>query len=120
MSLSSTNPRPAPPRRRFPGVSLAALALGLTFCGQPADQNTAPQATFTASCTALSCTFTDESTDPAGLITTRAWDYGDGTSPSEVPSHAYETAGTYTVTLTVTDNVGSWLAPEIGSAWNRD
>ena len=34
-----------------------------------------------------------------------AWDFGDGaTSTSENPSHAYETAGVMTVTLTVTDS----------------
>ena len=107
MSFSSTNPRPAPPSRRFPGVSLAALALGLTFCGQPADQITAPHAAFTASCIELSCTFTDESTDPDGVITGRVWDYGDGTPPGEMPSHTYETPGTYTITLTVTDDAGA-------------
>jgi microbial collagenase len=55
----------------------------------------------------LSCTFTDESTDPDGVITTRVWDYGDESAPGEAPSHTYEAAGTYTVTLTVTDDAGA-------------
>jgi chitodextrinase len=106
---SSTDFRPAPPRRAFPRVSLAALALGLTFCGDPAGsppENTAPHSAFTAQCIELSCTFTDESTDPDGVITARVWGYGDGSGSSDVPSHTYETAGTYTVTLTVTDDSG--------------
>ena len=110
MSLSSTNPRPAPTRRRFPGVSLTALALGLTFCGDPAGsprENTAPHPAFTANCVDLSCTFTDESTDLDGVITARVWDYGDETPPDEMPSHTYETPGTYTITLTVTDDAGA-------------
>ena len=38
---------------------------------------------------------------------TYAWDFGDGAaSTSENPSHAYETAGTESVTLTVTDAAG--------------
>jgi len=36
------------------------------------------------------------------------WDFGDGnTSYSENPTHIYAQAGNYTVTLTVTDNVGN-------------
>ena len=35
------------------------------------------------------------------------WDFGDGdTSTNQNPTHTYETAGTYTVSLTVTDEVG--------------
>jgi PKD repeat protein len=86
---------------------VAALAFGLTTCSQPADQNTAPHAAFTASCIELSCTFTDESADPDGAITGRVWDYGDGSHPSDVPSHSYDTPDTYTVTLTVTDEAGA-------------
>ena len=36
------------------------------------------------------------------------WDFGDGaTSAEESPSHAYDTAGEYAVTLTVTNDFGS-------------
>jgi len=46
-----------------------------------------------------------ESHDPDGNIVTYAWDFGDDSTGSGVsPSHAYPTAGTYTVTLTVTDD----------------
>ncbi len=49
--------------------------------------------------------FTDES---VGTITGWAWDFGDdGTSTVQNPSHTYATAGTYTVSLTVTAAEGT-------------
>ncbi|MCW8997231.1 MAG: PKD domain-containing protein, partial [Kangiellaceae bacterium] len=48
------------------------------------------------------------STDSDGNIASYAWDFGDGnTSSSANPSHAYPLAGSYVVTLTVTDNDGA-------------
>ncbi len=48
------------------------------------------------------------SVDPDGTITSYAWAFGDGTSGSgAIVAHAYTTAGTYTATLTVTDNAGA-------------
>jgi len=50
--------------------------------------------------------FTDSSTpaDPA-TIETWAWNFGDGnTAAVQNPAHSYTTAGTYTVSLTVTDS----------------
>jgi PKD repeat protein len=39
---------------------------------------------------------------------TYAWDFGDGgTSSARHPQHAYAAAGTYTVTLTVSNAAGS-------------
>jgi PKD repeat protein len=62
---------------------------------------------FTSSCTELNCSFTDGSTDPDGTIVSRMWDYGDGSSLSDVASHAYAAEGTYSITLTVTDDAGA-------------
>jgi len=47
------------------------------------------------------------SSDPDGDIASYAWDFGDGTTGSGAnPMHAYATAGTYNVSLTVTDDGG--------------
>lgn len=48
------------------------------------------------------------STDPDGVVASSIINWGDGTSSSGLSaSHAYATAGTYTVTATVTDNLGA-------------
>jgi len=45
--------------------------------------------------------------DPDGNITKYDWDFGDGAKASgDVVTHAYSSAGNYTVILTVTDNEG--------------
>ena len=47
------------------------------------------------------------SLDPDGSIVTYAWNFGDGnTSALANPSHTYAAAGTYNVSLTVTDDAG--------------
>ncbi len=52
--------------------------------------------------------FSDQSSDPDGTIVSYQWDFGDGArSTDRSPTYAYERAGTYTVTLTVTDNEGA-------------
>jgi chitodextrinase len=54
------------------------------------------------------------STDPNGRLTSYSWDFGDGsTSTLATPSHSYASAGTYRVTLTVTDEVGETSAPVV-------
>ena len=59
-------------------------------------------------CTGLACTFNSgNSTDPNGDAMTRLWNFGDGTtSTATSPAKTYGSAGTYTVTLTVTDGWG--------------
>src|SRR5467141_115658 len=82
-------------------------------CPPPAPQpnpppNQPPTASFSASCSGLSCGFTDASSDPGGLVASWSWAFGDGgTATTQSVSHAYGAAGTYTVQLTVTDNLGA-------------
>jgi hypothetical protein len=56
----------------------------------------------------LTCQFEGTSSvDPDGTIVAYSWDFGDGAmSTASEPVHTYSAAGTYTVTLTVTDNEG--------------
>ncbi len=47
------------------------------------------------------------SKDPDGTVVSYVWEFGDGTSDNgTIVEHAYTTAGTYDVTLTVTDDDG--------------
>jgi len=71
----------------------------------------APHASFTASCTSLDCTFTDTSTFDAGSVfQSRAWDFGDSTTPATTNPAAHHYAATalttFPVKLTVTDAAG--------------
>jgi PKD repeat protein len=48
------------------------------------------------------------SSDPDGSIASYEWSFGDGSNSTAAnPDHAYSSAGTYTVSLTVTDNNGA-------------
>jgi PKD repeat protein len=70
--------------------------------------NVAPVANFGSATNGLTATFTDSSTDSDGTIASRAWTFGDGgTSTATNPSHPYAAGGTYSVSLTVTDNGGA-------------
>ena len=81
------------------------LATVLALNPGAAPTNQPPVAAFSSSCSALTCSFTNTSSDPDGSITANSWNFGDGqTSTAASPSHTYGAAGTYTVTLTVTDN----------------
>ena len=74
--------------------------------------NEAPTADFTVSTTDLTADFTDQSSDPDGTVESWSWDFGDGaTSTAQNPSHTYDADGTYTATLTVTDDAGRRIPP---------
>lgn len=69
-----------------------------------------PVASFSTTCTGLACNFDGTaSTAPGSSIASYVWNFGDGTptaSGSKV-SHTFNSAGTYQVTLTVTNTVGA-------------
>ena len=67
-----------------------------------------PIASFEVTSDELSVSFTDTSTSSDGAINSWFWDFGDnaGSSTDQSPTYGYEGAGTYTVTLTVTDEFG--------------
>jgi subtilisin family serine protease/subtilisin-like proprotein convertase family protein len=69
-----------------------------------------PRARFASLVEGDRVSFSDQSEDPGcdqGAVTSWAWELGDGTTSTErEPSHRYQVASTYQVTLTVTDNDG--------------
>jgi len=68
-------------------------------------------ASFTSSCPRGKCSFdASASSDDHGIVT-YSWDFGDGSAASTGSAltkvtHAYKAAGTYVVTLKVTDTSG--------------
>ena len=70
--------------------------------------NVPPTADFTYSVNDLFVSFDSSvSSDPDGTIVSAAWDFGDGaTGTGFAPAHLYSATGSYTVTLTVTDDRG--------------
>lgn len=83
-----------------------------TISAPPLVQNQAPMAVASADVTSgkapLVVTFdSSASTDSDGTITGYSWDFKDGRFSTEAnPSHKFTKAGTYEVTLTVTDDGG--------------
>jgi len=69
-------------------------------------ENEAPNAKFSLRCAALRCDFTDSSTDDL-RVAGWSWSFGDqGSSSERHPVHTYSGAGSYSVSLTVTDEEG--------------
>lgn len=82
------------------GVLNAASAVALT--GNP------PTADFSYHVNGLTVQYTDLSDDSDGAIEEWGWSFGDGNSSTEQsPVHTYGDYGSYSVTLTVTDNDGN-------------
>jgi PKD repeat protein len=73
--------------------------------------NTAPTAAFTVACTDLTCSFTDRSSDGDGRIVAWQWTFGAvGSAAVQSPVYTFPAPGTYTVTLSVTDDDGASAA----------
>jgi PKD repeat protein len=77
------------------------ITMNVGECGPPPS---GPTASFTYDCTALSCQFTDTSSEGDSTIDTWLWTFGDGNSSTEQnPLYVYASSGTRQVTLTVED-----------------
>lgn len=72
-------------------------------------ENQPPVSTFSLAKNGLSVSAdASASHDPDGSVAAYAWDFGDGHTATTVsPTHTYTGAGTYVVSLTVTDDLGS-------------
>ncbi|MEJ2453850.1 MAG: S8 family serine peptidase [Candidatus Thiodiazotropha sp.] len=97
---------------------LGLLSLTISACGGGGgggggDANQAPTASFSMSPASgvvpLQVSFdAGASSDRDGTLTSYAWSFGDGQNGSgSTIGHTYTSAGSYTVTLTVTDNAGA-------------
>jgi len=81
--------------------------LGLTASYTSTTVNQTPVAGFSTAISNLQVQFNDNSSDADGVITTWQWIFGDGgSSTQQHPSHNYMASGTYTISLTVTDDLG--------------
>jgi PKD repeat protein len=105
----------------FKSAGLKFVTLTVTNEAVPADNktvikpvmvNAVPNAGFSwdpdTPTTGQDVRFLSESDDPDGSIAKYAWDFGDGvTSSLRNPVHPFAAAGTYEVSLTVTDGAGA-------------
>jgi PKD repeat protein len=89
-------------------LAVATLGAGLvTGCkeGNKPNQNQAPVADFSATCSALRCDFQDESSDDNGIVSWN-WSFGSAGSAERHPFYTYPQPGSHSVNLTVTDGDG--------------
>ncbi len=94
--------------------SVKFAQFGLAFLGEMAKTsgaapgNTPPAADFSYTVNGLTVAFTDTSSDSDGTIVSRQWNFGDGTTSTAAnPGKTYAAAGSYSVSLTVTDDDGA-------------
>lgn len=81
-------------------------AVRFTITGGP--PNTPPVAAFAHRSRGKAIGFINMSRDPDGRLASSAWTFGDGqTSTRQSPTHVYAQAGSYQVTVTVTDDRGA-------------
>ena len=89
---------------------LAASDVLAQYKASPIAANQPPVAAFTSSTSNLKASFDGTgSSDPDGTVASYSWDFGDSSAlgTTATVSHTYAQGGTYTVTLTVTDDQGA-------------
>ncbi len=84
-------------------------AFQIPSCGSGGPVNQPPTASFTFNCNDLACSFDGSgSSDSDGSIVSYSWAFGDSSTGSGVTTnHTYANAGTFNVSLTVTDDDGA-------------
>ena len=104
--------------RRF-GMGISLFIAGLlgacvadgTSTSTAAVVDPPPHAAFSVVCTGKTCSADSEGSSDDGFLTNFSWAWGDGATTSggssaSAPSHTYAGFGSFTITLTVTDNAG--------------
>ena len=89
----------------YPAALAADRVAAHAGTATPPPANQPPTASFTSSCTDLTCSVDGSgSRDADGTIASYSWDFGDGgTASGATASHTYAAGGTYPVRLTVRD-----------------
>ena len=89
------------------GNRISRVGNSVTIAGGGANQP--PTASFVAGTNGLAVAVDGTAShDPDGTIASYAWTFGDGgTATGSTANHTYAAAGTYTITLKVTDNAGA-------------
>lgn len=98
-----------PGKDQASGFGLIQVVDAWKALGGILNTNTEPTPSFSFNCADLNCSFdASASYDPDGSIVSFSWDFGDGSNGSgKFVSHSFNSYNSYTVNLTVTDDLGA-------------